>query len=538
MAELHADYIVVGAGSSGATVATRLARRATNRVLLLEAGQRRQKDFWVRVPVGVAKILMNPNYVWRSNTIPQSTLHDQEIYLPMGKLPGGSSSVNGMIFVRGDPLEYDHWRDLGCAGWGYRDVLPYFRRLESYDGGDQTLRGRDGPISVTSLANDRNPLADAFIAACQQAGIPPTDDYNGEKYEGISYLQLSTRRGERCSTSRGYLDGRPRLQNLDLQTESHVQRILFEGKRAVGVEYRQGDQLRRAFARKEVILSAGPIRSPKLLELSGVGDASRLQPLGIRVAHHLPGVGENFLDHLQSRITFECARSITLNDIMGSPIRTLMMGVQYMATKRGFMATPGATAHATVRTRYEQRPGVKIQIHHVSGADRYVRAKGYGLDPFPGFSVGFFQLRPESRGYVHVHSVNPDEDPHIHPNYLAAETDRNFMIEALRIARNVMSQSAIRPFVVKETRPGPEITDDAGLLEYIKQSGQTSWHPIGTCKMGVDPMSVVDPDLKVHGIEALRVVDSSIMPTMPSSNTNAASIMIGEKAADLIAGAA
>lgn len=536
MTDLHVEYIVVGAGSSGATLATRLAQRTSGNILLLEVGQPRQKDFWVRVPVGIAKILQNPDYVWPSNTIPQSTLVNQAIYLPMGKLPGGSSSVNGMIFVRGDPAEYDHWRDLGCAGWGYRDVLPYFRRFESYAGGQDALRGRDGPIGITSLANNPDALTDAFVAACQQAGIPATEDYNGEQYEGISYLQLSTRGGERCGTARGYLDGALRRPNLNLQTESHVERILFDGRKAIGVEYRQGGTIHRAFAAKEVILSSGPIRSPKLLELSGVGNGSLLQKLGIPVVHDLPGVGENFLDHLQSRITFECTKPITLNDIMSSKLRTLTMGAKYIMTKRGFMATPGATAHATVRTRFEPRPGVKIQVHHLSGADRYSNTKGFGLDPFPGFAIGFFQLRPESRGYVHISSRDVAADPTINPNYLAAETDRDFMIEALRIARRVMSQSAIRPFVVKETRPGANIDDDAGLLDYIKTSGQTSWHPIGTCKMGVDDKAVVTPDLKVRGIENLRVVDSSIMPTMPSSNTNAGSIMIGEKGADLVLG--
>ena len=536
MTDLHVEYIVVGAGSSGATLATRLAQRTSGNILLLEVGQPRQKDFWVRVPVGIAKILQNPDYVWPSNTIPQSTLVNQAIYLPMGKLPGGSSSVNGMIFVRGDPAEYDHWRDLGCAGWGYRDVLPYFRRFESYAGGQDALRGRDGPIGITSLANNPDALTDAFVAACQQAGIPATEDYNGEQYEGISYLQLSTRGGERCGTARGYLDGALRRPNLNLQTESHVERILFDGRKAIGVEYRQGGTIHRAFAAKEVILSSGPIRSPKLLELSGVGNGSLLQKLGIPVVHDLPGVGENFLDHLQSRITFECTKPITLNDIMSSKLRTLTMGAKYIMTKRGFMATPGATAHATVRTRFEPRPGVKIQVHHLSGADRYSNTKGFGLDPFQGFAIGFFQLRPESRGYVHISSRDVAADPTINPNYLAAETDRDFMIEALRIARRVMSQSAIRPFVVKETRPGANIDDDAGLLDYIKTSGQTSWHPIGTCKMGVDDKAVVTPDLKVRGIENLRVVDSSIMPTMPSSNTNAGSIMIGEKGADLVLG--
>ena len=537
MADTRAEYVVVGAGSSGAAVATRLASRMSGKVLLLEAGAARDKDFWVKVPVGVAKILQNPEYVWMSNTSKQSTLTGQNIYLPMGKLPGGSSSVNGMIYVRGDPAEYDNWRTLGCAGWGYDDVLPYFRRLESAAFGEEKLRGRDGPISVQSLADNSDELTEAFIGACTQAGIPPNPDYNGARYEGVGHLQLSTRNGRRCSTALGYLDGPPRRPNLELLTEARTTRILFEGKRAIGVEYTRGGETHRALADKEVILSAGPIRSPQLLELSGVGNAGALQKLGVKVLHDLPGVGENFLDHLQSRVTYACTKAITLNDILASKVRTLTMGARYIFTHKGFMATPGATAHANAQTALEPgRAGVKIQVHHLSGADRYAAAKGFGLDPFPGFAIGFFQLRPKSRGSIHITSTNPSADPVINPNYLAEETDRAHMLAALRLVRKVMSQDAIRPYVDRETRPGPAVADDASLLEYVKTSGQTSWHPIGTCKMGVDDRAVVTPDLKVRGLEGLRVVDSSIMPTMPSSNTNVASIMIGEKGADLILG--
>lgn len=537
MAETRAEYVVVGAGSSGAAVATRLAAGTQGRVLLLEAGAARDKDFWVRVPIGIAKILQNPDYVWMSNTSKQSTLVGQDIYLPMGKLPGGSSSVNGMIYVRGDPAEYDNWRALGCAGWGYDDVLPYFRRLESAAFGDAKLRGRDGPISVQSLADNSDELTEAFIAACKQAGIPGNPDYNGAEYKGIGHLQLSTRNGRRCSTALGYLDGPLRKPNLEMQTEARTTRILFEGKRAIGVEYTRSGEMHRALADKEVILSAGPIRSPQLLELSGVGNAAALQKLGVSVVHDLPGVGENFLDHLQSRITYACTKAITLNDVLSSKFRTLVMGAKYIMTRNGLMATPGATAHANVETPLEAgRAGVKIQVHHLSGADRYANTKDFGLDPFPGFAIGFFQLRPASRGSIHIASADASADPVINPNYMAEETDRAHMLTALRLIRKVMSQSAITPYVDRETRPGPAVTDDQGLLEYIKTSGQTSWHPIGACKMGVDDKAVVSPNLKVRGIEGLRVVNSSIMPTMPSSNTNAGSIMIGEKGADLILG--
>lgn len=535
------DYVIVGSGSAGAALARRLAD-AGQRVLLLEAGEPRQKDFWVRVPIGIAKIVPNPDYVWQFHTEAQAGLKGQQVYWPRGRLPGGSSSVNGMIFSRGDPLEFDAWEAQGNDGWGWNALLPCFKRLESCALGDAAARGRSGPISIQSLGDHPDPLSEAFLQACSAVGIPRTADYNGGRglYGGVSYLQLSTRRGERCSTAAGYLENAP--ATLELQTGAVATRVVFEGRRAVGVEYVQGGATRTAYAAREVVLAAGPVKSPQLLELSGIGDGARLQELGIATVHHLPGVGENLSDHLQSRITFEARNATTLNQIMGSRWRQYVMGAGYLLRRHGLMATPSCTVHAlAASTPGDRRPDVKLQIHHLSSKDRLEVIKpgaGSGLDPFAGFSIGFFQLRPTSRGSVHARSKDPMQNPVIQPNYLTTEADRATVLRAIRLARVVIAQSPMAPYVVRETRPGVDVRDDEGLLQYIRESGQTSFHPVGSCRMGDDAQAVVDARLCVHGVSGLRVVDSSIMPTIPSSNTNAASIMVGEKAADLILHAA
>jgi choline dehydrogenase len=455
---------------------------------------------------------------------------DRRMYWPRGCVLGGSSTVNGMLWVRGEPAEYDTWRALGSDGWGYADVLPYLRRIESYADGDPAVRGRDGPIHVDRYPGDT--LDNAFHAACVQAGIPATPDYNGAQYEGVGHLQSNTRNGMRCGGREAYLRPARGRANLEISTGARAHRIRVENGRAVGVELRAGGTMAFARATREVIVSAGTVQSPQLLELSGIGDAALLKRLGIPVVAHLPGVGENLRDHLHTRISFACARPITLNDILRNPLRKTWMGLRYLVRRDGQMSACTAMVHALAKTDPGlDRPDVKLQMHNISAADPRHPTE-LRLDAFSGFGIGTFALRPQSTGSVHIRTPDPEDAPAIVANYLADERDRKTSVAALRLARRIAAQPALKALIVRETRPGPDAQSDEALLEHIARLGATSYHPIGTCKMGTDRMAVVDPQLRVRGVAGLRVADASIMPTMVSSNTNAPSFMVGERCAD------
>lgn len=526
------DYVIVGAGSAGCVLANRLSEDPATRVLLIEAGPS-DRGIWVRVPLGVGRILNDERYVWRADTEPEHELHGNRIHWPSGRLLGGSSSVNGMLFVRGHPKRYDAWAAAGCPGWSFDEVLPYFKKLEDCRFGDPALRGTGGPIGITKLVAD--PITDSFLRACNQAGIASTDDYNDRNAEGASTLQLSTRNGLRCSAAVAYLRPASRRPNVRVVTEALATQITFEGTRASGVEFICAGERRHAAARREVLLCAGAIRSPQLLELSGVGDASIVRALGQRVVRHLPGVGENLQDHLMPRIAFECDLPITVNDIVRDRRRLFASAIRYLVRRDGLFATPSLTALAYARTRpVLPYPDVRLQIGLMSGTNRLSTDRDSGLDLHSGFHLGGYFIYPESRGRLHARSQDARVAPRIEPHYLSAERDREVALDVMKLMRRIAEQPALRERIVREVRPGDAVRTDDELLDYARRTGQTCWHPTGTCRMGTDAQAVVDPELRVCGIEGLRVVDASVIPFPVASNTNVPTLMLAEKAADLI----
>ena len=532
-AEACVDYIVVGAGSAGAAAAARLAEGGQHSVMLLEAGED-DRWIWIRVPAGVFYIVRGDRSVWRFSTEPEPHMNGRRVFWPRGRVWGGSSSINGMIWARGDMGEYDLWRDeFGLPEWGAEQVKPVFRSIENYVSGGDAQRGRQGPVTVTEFS-PKHPLMESFLDACESAGIERNPDYNGARYEGAGYLQFNTRRGLRQSTREAYLRDALRKGSLEIRSRALVRRVVFEGRRAVGVEYERDGVRQVVRCRREVILSAGALQSPQLLELSGIGDASRLQRLGIPVLHHLPAVGENLHDHLHARVNFEVRQVRTLNNIMRNPLSKAAMAMRLLLLGNGLMSCSGQIIHALARSRPEEPlPDMKLQLHWLSSPDAR-DPRRILLDDCPGISIGTFPLRPRSRGAVHIQSADPRQAPAMNANYLAHEDDRRVTLAALRMARRLAEQPALAPWIVREIKPGPDAASDEELLDYVRGIGQTSYHPVGSCRMGSDAASVVDSHLCVRGVDGLRVADASIIPSMCSSNTNAPAIMIGERVAAFI----
>ena len=525
------DYIVVGAGSAGCVLAARLSEDPARRVLLLEAGPP-DRSPWIHLPIGYAKTMWDPDVNWCFHTDPDPNMNGRRIYWPRGKTLGGSSSINGLIYIRGQREDYDRWAALGNPGWSFDAVLPYFVRSECNQRGASRYHGADGPLKVSDIGS-RHELIEAFIAGAGECGVPRNDDFNGEHQEGAGYFQLNTHRGLRCSAAAAYLKPARRRANLRVECRAHATAIELEGHRAIGVRYRQRGQEHFARCRAEVLLAAGALQSPQLLQLSGIGPPALLQQHGIAVRHELPGVGENLQDHLQIRLIYECRKPVTTNDELNSWLGRAKIGLQWLLTRSGPLAVGINQGGCFMRALPDESSTPDIQFHVATLSAEMAGAK---VHPFSGFTLSVCQLRPGARGHVRIGSADPFAPPRMQPNYLSTDVDRRTAVAAVKAARTIAASAAMQPYVKREVTPGPDAGDDAALLEFCRDHGATIFHPSGTCRMGNDAMAVVDARLRVHGLAGLRVVDGSVMPTLVSGNTHAPIVMIAERAADFIRG--
>jgi len=527
-ATVEFDYVIVGAGSAGCVLANRLSADGKHSVLLLEAGPK-DRNIWIHVPLGYGRLFKSTTLNWMYQTEPEPELGGRTVFQPRGKVLGGSSSINGLLYVRGQHEDYDRWRQRGNEGWGYEDVLPYFKKAEHQQRGADDFHGVGGPLPVSDLSH-ADPLSAAFIAAAAETGIPKNSDFNGATQEGAGYFQTTTRFGRRASTAVAYLRPAKGRKNLHVETSALAQRIVFNGKRAEAVQYRKKGSLRTARARKEILVCSGAYNSPQLLQLSGVGPAELLRKHGIDIVLDAPGVGHDLQDHMQVRVVMRCTQRMTLNDIINSPARKILAGLRYAAFRTGPLSIAAGTSGAFFKTN-PRLATPDIQIHFLPFSTDKMGEK---LHLFSGFTASVCQLRPESRGSLRIRSADPAAPPEIRINYLSTEVDRTTNVEGLKMLRKILHAPALRPYVVDEVDPGIKVSTDAELLNYCRERGSTIYHPTSTCRMGSDPLAVVDQRLRVRGLEGLRVVDASIMPDLVSGNTNAAIIMIAEKAADMV----
>ena len=526
------DYIIVGAGSAGCVLANRLSEDTNNKVLLLETGGS-DKSIFIKMPTALSIPMNTDKYAWQFHTQPEPYLDNREMHCPRGKVLGGSSSINGMVYVRGHAKDFDEWQQHGANGWDYQSCLPYFKKAESFYLGENAHRGGTGPLGVNNGNEMQNPLYTTFIKAGVEAGYAHTDDYNAAQQEGFGPMHMTVKDGVRSSASREYLDPVKSRSNLTVITGALAQKVILEGKKATGIEYTVNGTLKTAHATKDVVLSAGPIGSPHILQLSGIGDKAILEEAGVEVKHHLPGVGQNLQDHLEFYFQYKCKQPITLNGKLGL-ISKGLIGAKWLLTRKGL----GATNHFESCAFIRSKPDVEwpdIQYHFLPAAMRY---DGRSAFAGHGFQVHVGHNKPKSRGSVAIQSANPEQPPKILFNYLQHKDDIEGFRACVRLTRDIIEQSAFDDYRDEEIQPGKHIQTDEEIDAFVRQAVESAYHPSCSCKMGEDDMAVVNSNTQVHGIEGLRVVDSSIFPTVPNGNLNAPTIMVAEKAADLILGKA